>query len=87
VALAELEELPKLGPVESYDHLAVNDRDGRRPHPELQEFLQGLSVFPDVLFDKLHTLLRKKLSLLVTRPSTGLAIDDHLFRHDPSLVW
>ena len=87
MALAELEELPKLGPVESYDHLAVNDRDGRRPHPELQELLQGLSVFPDVLFDKLHTLLRKKLSLLVAGTSAGLGIDDHLFRHDPSLVW
>jgi hypothetical protein len=40
-----------------------------------------LLVFPDVLFDKLHTLLRKKLSLLDTRPSTGLGIDGYLLRH------
>ena len=81
MALGEPEQLLKFLAVKAHHHLAVDYRDGCGAHPQLQEFLQGLSVFPDVFFDKRHTLLRKKLSLLDTRPSIRLGIDGHLLRH------
>jgi hypothetical protein len=43
-------------------------------------------IFSDVLLRILHTLLRKKLFLVVTGGSAGLGIDDHLFRHS-FLLW
>ena len=69
-------------PVEADDHLAINDRDRGCPKSKLLQFLQRLLIFQDILCDEFHTLLRKKLFLLVTEASAGLDVDDHLFCHD-----
>lgn len=84
--LAESEQLLKLRAVEANHHLAINDRNRRRPHSKFQQFLQGLLIFANIFCHERHCLLRKKLFLLITGPSAGLGIDDHLFRHDVLLV-
>ena len=85
-ALRDAKEALDLAPVKADDHLAIDDRDRSRAHPELQQLLQRLLILPDVLRGKLDALLRKKLFLLVAGASSGLAIDDHLLRHDFLLV-
>lgn len=69
-------------PVKADDHVAINDRDRGCPKSKLLQFLQRLLVFQDILWDELHTLLRKKLFLLLTKASVGLSVNDYLFRHD-----
>lgn len=81
LGLGEPEQLLEFRTVKADHHLAVNDRDRRCPHAQLQELPESLPVFPDILFDELYTLLRKKLSLLCAGRSPRLGIHDHLFRH------
>ena len=81
-ALRDAKQPLDLAPVKADDHLAIDDRYRSRAHPELQQLLQRLLILPDVLRGKLDALLRKKLFLLVAGASSGLAIDDHLLRHD-----
>ena len=87
IYLAEPQEALDLATVKADDHLAIDDRDRSRPHPELQQLLQRLRVLPDVLRDELDALLRKKLFLLVAGASPWLGIDDHLLRHDLLLAY
>ncbi len=79
--LADSEHLLESAPVETDNHLPVDERDRGRPDSQFQEFLQRLLIFPDILCDELHTLLRKKLFLLVAGSSPGLGVHDYLFRH------
>jgi hypothetical protein len=80
--LAEPEEPFDLASVKADNHLAIDDRDRRRPQSELLQFLQRLWIVPDVLRGKLDALLRKKLFLLVAGASPGLGINNDLLRHD-----
>jgi len=68
--LVYFEQSLDLPPVESDDHLAVNDRDRGCSNPQLKKFLQSLLVFPDVLRGEFHTLLRKKLFLGIAGASS-----------------
>ena len=86
-SLLDAQEALDFAPVKADDHLAVDDRDRSRPQSELQQFLQCLRIFPDVLRGKLDALLRKKLFLLVAGASPWLGIDDHLLRHDLLLAY
>jgi hypothetical protein len=85
--LRNAEQPLDLAPVKADDHLAIDDRDRSRPHPELQQFLQRLGIVPDILRNELHALLRKKLFLLVAGASPRLGIDNHLLHHDLLLVY
>ena len=86
-ALRDTKEPLDLTTVKADNHIAVDDRDLSRPQSELQQFLQCLRIFPDVLRGKLDALLRKKLFLLVAGASPWLAIDDHLLCHVLLLVY
>lgn len=71
----------KLGAVKADHHLAIDDRDRRRPHSKFQQLLQGLLIFADIFCHERHCLLRKKLFLLTAGPSPGLGVDNYLFCH------
>jgi len=81
MALGEPEQLLKFLAVKAQHHLAVDYRNGCGAHPQVQKLLQRLLVFPNVLGDELHTLLRKELFLLIAGLSPGLGIHNHLFCH------
>ena len=79
--LRQAQQALELPPVKPRHDLAVDDRHGRGPVPELQEFLQRRGVLTDILGRERDPFLRKKLFLPVAATSAGLRIDDDFFSH------
>lgn len=71
-------------PVKAHDHLAIDDRDRSGTNSQFEQFVQRLLIFSDILCRVRHTLLRKKLFLVVTGGSAGLGVNDHLVGHGSS---
>ena len=79
--LCQAEKPLDLAPVKAHHRLPINEGDGCRPEPHLQQLLESGLICPDILVHKRDALARKKLFLLVARPSAGLRVHDHLLGH------
>ena len=79
--LNEAQELLDPFAIKPHHRLAVNERHRGGLEAKLHKLLQCSLVRPDVFDDIRDALLRKKLFLPVARPSPGLRIDHHVFRH------
>jgi hypothetical protein len=75
------EQALDLASIKAHHRLPVNDGDRRRPETLLQKFLECRLICPDVLVQERDPLARKKLFLLVARPSAGLRVHNDLLRH------
>ncbi len=78
---AQLQQALQLLAVEAHHRFAIDQRDRRCAEALLQKLLERGGIRADVLHREDDAFARKKLFLLVARPSSGLAVHDDLLGH------